>query len=161
MRLMHHREQRKREIYRIQTLTSWAETPFQTACFSWWADLSAPARLNALIRCDAADLRRAGAQYGQSVLCAASPPSWMLLLASGCTASDAISSSHLAIHLISGSNTVAGEQDQLWLFRFSLSRSILLQEGIKKENFAVFRGLQTPCVGFRQNQHTFVFLFII
>lgn len=48
-------------------------------------------------------LRRAGAQYGQSGLCAASPPSWMLLLASGCTASDATSSSHLHIHLISGS----------------------------------------------------------
>lgn len=50
-------------------------------------------------RCDAADLRRAGAQYGQLGLCAALPPSWMLLLASGCTASDVTSSSHPSIHI--------------------------------------------------------------
>lgn len=47
---------------------------------------------------------RAGAQYGQLGLCAALPPSWMLLLASGCTASDVTSSSHPSI-LISGSKT--------------------------------------------------------
>lgn len=37
-------------------------------------DLILPARFYEVFRCDAADLRRAGAQYGQLGLCAASPP---------------------------------------------------------------------------------------
>lgn len=44
----------------------------------------------------------AGAQYGQLGLCAALPPSWMLLQASGCTASDVTSSSHPSIRISGG-----------------------------------------------------------
>lgn len=100
--LMHHREGGK--IYTEIRVNAPKHLPTQAIQGGWSVSLSQcsgfiPAvLLCAFLRCDAADLRGAGAQYGQLGLCAALPPSWMLLLVSGCTASDVTSSLHPSIH---------------------------------------------------------------
>ena len=76
---MHHRErgeEEKKKIYRSQTLTSSAEKRVENGVFllMWCLFLLQSCCRGFFCRCDAADLRRAGAQYGNmaSWVCAGS-----------------------------------------------------------------------------------------